>query len=150
SFRGNLFENSEWMYKPSCADIILSDNFEVSKMIAEKGNKWVFTAILDSKIFQSHAFLRDHLNNSKFIEFLKEYFVVFCTVANFNQGKKLLNLYEPKNLPFIAIIDPKTGKVKLKLDPMVDLSSDFADMKSFISRRKTPEPNYNSKEEEED
>ena len=100
----------EDLFRPP-VDLLFRGLFSQAKTQGQLKNKWLLVNIQDSKVFASQVLNRDVWSNETVKSIIRSSFVFWQTHVNQTQGEEFRSFYRVHQFPYIAIIDPRTGKL---------------------------------------
>ncbi|TMW67065.1 hypothetical protein Poli38472_012181 [Pythium oligandrum] len=115
-------------------NIMFKGTYAEARALAKNEGKYLLVNIQDEIVFASHMLNRDTWSDDVVQNIVASGYVFWQNYWVSEHGKKFCNLYQidRDSLPIIAIVDPKTGKVRqqwtgfLEASAMIEKLSDFA------------------------
>lgn len=130
------------MFKPP-TDLSFRGSFDEVLHVAERDHKWVMVNIQQNTEFASHQLNRDTWQDAQVRKVLAKSFLFWQTLADDPQGRAFVALYQPPQLPVIAIVDPRTRQEMAQWTGYIDpkrlnlLMLDFLEDNDILSTAPT-------------
>lgn len=122
----------EWMFAPP-RHLSYPGNFNELRQLAQSSNKWILINIQDHTEFSSHLLNRDVWTNENIVSVIRMNFLFWQRGSSSMDGMKCITQYHLEHaLPFIGIIDHRTGAVVFSLKGLVDASELFIHLVEFL------------------
>lgn len=118
--------NLQDLFSPP-VDILYQGSWEQTREMAKENNKWILANIQKDSEFLSYNLNRDIWCNEIVKELISSNFIFFQHDETTSEAQKYKTLYNPANLPHIAIVDPFTGEQMIEIE-LAPYQSDSADM----------------------
>eukprot|EP00615_Pteridomonas_danica_P002477 CAMPEP_0114343664 /NCGR_PEP_ID=MMETSP0101-20121206/10793_1 /TAXON_ID=38822 ORGANISM="Pteridomonas danica, Strain PT" /NCGR_SAMPLE_ID=MMETSP0101 /ASSEMBLY_ACC=CAM_ASM_000211 /LENGTH=497 /DNA_ID=CAMNT_0001478533 /DNA_START=51 /DNA_END=1544 /DNA_ORIENTATION=+ len=96
------------LYRPPL-EIIFNGSFADAKQHAKTESKWLVVNIQDDSVFESQLLNRDTWSNDTLQLLMESLCVFWQTYSTQPQGQTFIERYKVNKLPFIALVDPRTG-----------------------------------------
>ncbi|KAJ3010715.1 UNVERIFIED_CONTAM: hypothetical protein HDU68_002011 [Siphonaria sp. JEL0065] len=91
-------------------EIMFDGSFEHAREFGRETLKWILVTVSDRSEFPCEAQKRDLWNNKDVREVVQAHFVFLFHSSDSDEGQSHMNFYKVQGLPYIAIIDPRTGE----------------------------------------
>ncbi|KAJ6641241.1 UBX domain-containing protein 7 [Pseudolycoriella hygida] len=127
------------LFRPP-TDLSVSGSLQTVREIAKNKNRWLIVNLQDYSQFQSQTLNRDLWSDEHLRAIIKQYFVFWQVAVDNTEGMRFQVFYSAQVLPYICILDPRTGEEKIGYSGFNKTSKEFErELLAFIS--KTPYPN---------
>ncbi|XP_037043323.1 UBX domain-containing protein 7 [Bradysia coprophila] len=127
------------LFRPP-TDLSVSGSLQTAREFAKSQNRWLIVNLQDYGQFQSQTLNRDVWSDQELRSIIKQYFVLWQVAVDNPEGMRFQVFYSAQVLPYVCILDPRTGEQKVGYNGFNKTSKEFQrDLLKFIS--KTPFPN---------
>ncbi|GAB0089985.1 hypothetical protein DMENIID0001_046150 [Sergentomyia squamirostris] len=96
------------LFRPP-VEVLHRGTWESGREVARTSNKWLLVNLQDNGDFKCQCLNRDIWADDAIREILQRYFIM-CQVSHTSEdGEKFRAFYRATSLPFVGVIDPRTG-----------------------------------------
>lgn len=120
------------LYRPP-VEICFSGSFQAARDFAQMQNRWLLVNVQDNSSFQSQILNRDIWSSCKIRDILKAYFVFWQIAIDNVEGIRFKTFYDVKNLPYVCVIDPRTGEKKTSYENNFEENELVTELTNFLS-----------------
>lgn len=126
------------MFRPPL-DLIFSGSFDSAKETGARINKWLLINIQHTDEFKCQVLNRDVWSNSMVREIVRENCVFWQANKYVGEGERYSQFYHVNTLPYIAILDPRTGE-QLRVWSLTDPMTFMEKLTEFLTDHPCPDP----------
>ncbi|XP_055690449.1 UBX domain-containing protein 7 [Lutzomyia longipalpis] len=125
------------LFRPP-VEILHRGTWESGREVARAADKWLLVNLQDSGDFKCQCLNRDVWSDEVIRETLSQYFIMCQVSITSEEGEKFRAFYHATTLPFIGILDPRTGGAVDTWPPNVTRDDARDRLLTFLRRRPTP------------
>ncbi|XP_059609715.1 UBX domain-containing protein 7 [Phlebotomus argentipes] len=119
-------------------EVLHRGTWENGREIARTQDKWLLVNVQDNQDFKCQCMNRDVWSDSVIRELLQQHFIMCQVSATSEDGEKFRSFYKAYHLPFVNILDPRTGGA---VDTWpCDITKEDARSNLLLFLRKRPTP----------
>lgn len=100
------------LFRPP-TDLSFAGTLHAARECAKLRNRWIIVNLQDHTEFMSQVLNRDIWSNRSLKSLIRKYFVFWQVAIDTSEGERFRVFYNADVLPYVCIIDPRTGEQKL-------------------------------------
>lgn len=101
----------EDLFRPPI-DLLFGGTFQAARDHATDKNRWLVVNLQDQKEFKSQVLNRDIWSDLELKQVVKKHFILWQVSVDNPEGLRFKTFYHCHDIPYICIIDPRTGEEK--------------------------------------
>lgn len=94
-------------------DLRFSGTLHAAREYAKQRDRWIIVCLQDKADFLTQILNRDIWSNRLIKALIQKYFVFWQVAIDTSEGARFRVFYDARVLPYVCIIDPRTGEEKL-------------------------------------
>ena len=128
------------LYAPP-QEIMLHESYIGATTLCKEQCKWLLVNIQKEDVFDCHVLTRDVWSDSTIKELIKWSFLFWQQIHVSEEGQQFIRLYNVKDFPYIAIIDPRNATIKWSHAGPITYDTIAEKLQDFIGSCDTLETN---------
>lgn len=101
----------EDLFRPPI-DLLFGGTFQAARDFATQKNRWLVVNLQDQKEFKSQVLNRDIWSDMELKRVVLKHFVLWQVSVDNPEGLRFKTFYHCHDIPYVCIIDPRTGEEK--------------------------------------
>jgi len=116
-------------------ELLFKGTFKEAKEVSVAENKWLLVNIQSITEFNSQRLNRDTWSNPVLSALISENFTFYQVFSDTEEGEKFCQFYPAAAiLPYIAIIDPRTGQLMIGWNEFIEAKDLFEQLQIFLQQ----------------